>query len=137
MAIQSEEERFRRWRLVLGSESQSLRGGAATSDGLPVNLVGDDAQMDKVLEALYDSDRSAGLGSSCPSVNRWLGDIRTYFPKSVVQVMQKDAMERLHLQQMLLEPETLGWSTSRTNCTTRSTSCSARSSAAGPTSTGR
>ena len=63
--------------------------------------------MDKVLEALYDSNRSAGLGSSCPSVNRWLGDIRTYFPKSVVQVMQKDALERLNLNQMLLEPETL------------------------------
>jgi hypothetical protein len=58
-------------------------------------------------QALYDPDRSAGLGSSCPNVNRWLGDIRTYFPKSVVQVMQKDALDRLHLQQMLLEPETL------------------------------
>ena len=64
-------------------------------------------QIDKVLEALYDSNRSAGLGSSCPNVNRWLGDIRTYFPKAVVQVMQKDALERLHLQKMLLEPETL------------------------------
>jgi len=40
-------------------------------------------------------------------VNRWLGDIRTYFPKSVVQVMQQDALKRLNLQQMLLEPETL------------------------------
>jgi len=107
MTTLSEDERFRRWRLVLGKESQAVRGGAATDDGLPVSLVDDDAQMDKVLEALYDSDRSAGLGSSCPNVNRWLGDIRTYFPKSVVQVMQKDALERLNLQQMLLEPETL------------------------------
>jgi len=107
MAIPSEDERLRRWRLVLGKESQAGRGPAGTDDGLPVSLVDDDAQMDKVLEALYDSDRSAGLGSSCPNVNRWLGDIRTYFPKSVVQVMQKDALERLNLQQMLLEPETL------------------------------
>jgi len=107
MTTLSEDERFRRWRLVLGKESQAVRGGAATDDGLPVSLVDDDAQMDKVLEALYDSDRSAGLGSSCPNVNRWLGDIRTYFPKSVVQVMQKDALERLSLQRMLLEPETL------------------------------
>ena len=68
---------------------------------------GSDSEMDRVLEALYDSDRSAGLGSSCPNVNRWLGDIRQYFPKSVVQVMQKDALERLKLHQMLLEPETL------------------------------
>ena len=107
MPFHSDDERLRRWRLVLGKESQASRVGAGTDEGLPVSLVDDDAQMDKVLEALYDSDRSAGLGSSCPNVNRWLGDIRTYFPKSVVQVMQKDALDRLHLHQMLLEPETL------------------------------
>jgi Mg-chelatase subunit ChlD len=107
MPFHSDDERLRRWRLVLGKESQSSSGQPGTDEGLPVSLVDDDAQMDKVLEALYDSDRSAGLGSSCPNVNRWLGDIRTYFPKSVVQVMQKDALDRLHLHQMLLEPETL------------------------------
>jgi Mg-chelatase subunit ChlD len=36
-----------------------------------------------------------------------LGDIRRYFPSSVVQVMQRDAMERLGLRQLLLEPELL------------------------------
>jgi VWA domain containing CoxE-like protein len=107
MPFHSDDERLRRWRLVLGKDSQSSSGHSGTDEGLPVSLVDDDAQMDKVLEALYDSDRSAGLGSSCPNVNRWLGDIRTYFPKSVVQVMQKDALDRLHLHQMLLEPETL------------------------------
>jgi Mg-chelatase subunit ChlD len=40
-------------------------------------------------------------------VPRWLGDIRKYFPKTVVQVMQKDALERLKLHQMLTEPEML------------------------------
>ena len=40
-------------------------------------------------------------------MTRWLGDIRTYFPSPVVRVMQKDALERLGLQQMLLEPEML------------------------------
>jgi hypothetical protein len=78
MATPTEEERLRRWRLVLGKESQTIPGRAGMDDGLAVNLDSDDAQMDKVLEALYDSDRSAGLGSSCPNVNRWLGDIRTY-----------------------------------------------------------
>ena len=38
---------------------------------------------------------------------RWLGDIRSYFPTSVVQVMQRDAIERLDLASMLLEPELL------------------------------
>jgi VWA domain containing CoxE-like protein len=104
MSQATEEERLRRWRMLLGKDAQSTGSGA---DGLAGGLTGDDLRMDQVLEALYDSDRSAGLGSSSPNVNRWLGDIRTYFPKSVVQVMQKDAIERLNLQKMLLEPEIL------------------------------
>jgi Mg-chelatase subunit ChlD len=40
-------------------------------------------------------------------VARWLGDIRTFFPVGVVQVMQKDAIERLGLDRLLLEPELL------------------------------
>ncbi len=51
--------------------------------------------------------RRGGLGASAPRVARWLGDIRTYFPTSVVQVMQRDAVERLDLTRLLLEPELL------------------------------
>lgn len=63
--------------------------------------------MDSVLEALYDAERKGGLGRSSPSVNRWLGDIRRYFPAPVVQMLQRDALERLGLAQLLLEPELL------------------------------
>lgn len=106
------DERLRRWRLVLG-------GGAA--DGTGRELSGRDAAMDRTLGALYGSDprtggsgggsgggsRRAGLGGSAPQMARWLGDIRTYFPTSVVQVMQRDAIERLGLSALLLEPEML------------------------------
>lgn len=88
-------ERERRWRLILGSSADSCA------------LSGQDTGIDRVLEALYDSERKAGLGSSSPQVARWLGDIRQYFPSPVVQVMQRDALERLNLRQMLLEPEML------------------------------
>ncbi|PRH75728.1 hypothetical protein C6N75_29415, partial [Streptomyces solincola] len=53
------------------------------------------------------AERAAGLGASAPSVARWLGDIRAYFPRPVVQVMQRDAIDRLGLAHLLLEPETL------------------------------
>jgi Mg-chelatase subunit ChlD len=66
-----------------------------------------DLKMDQALQALYDSDRSGSLGSCSPNVARWLGDIRSYFPSSVVRVMQRDALERLNLRRMLLEPEML------------------------------
>jgi Mg-chelatase subunit ChlD len=64
-------------------------------------------QIDKTLEALYDNERKGGLGPSSPNVSRWLGDIRSFFPNTVVQVMQKDALKRLDLTQMLFEKETL------------------------------
>jgi Mg-chelatase subunit ChlD len=101
-------ERMRRWRLALGA-----------ADGTGVELTGDDVQMDAALGALYDAgpeadggpgaagSRHAGLGASAPQVARWLGDIRTFFPVSVVQVMQQDAIERLGLTHLLLEPEML------------------------------
>jgi len=72
-----------------------------------VSLSAEMKGMDDVLEALYESERKGGLGKTSPNVNRWLGDIRKYFPSSVVQLMQKDALERLNLEQMLLEPELL------------------------------
>jgi len=106
------DERMRRWRLVLGAADSGASGG-----GAGVALSGDDARIDAALGALYDSDdgaglepaaqRQAGLGASAPRVARWLGDIRTFFPVSMVQVMQKDAIERLGLTRLLLEPEML------------------------------
>lgn len=93
-------DRATRWRLVLGKPADEALGG--------VSLSSEDARRDQVLRDLYGEagvDRTGGLGGSAPKVARWLGDIRTYFPSSVVQVMQGDAMTRLGLRQLLLEPE--------------------------------
>ncbi|MCF6401892.1 VWA domain-containing protein [Chitinophaga filiformis] len=87
-----------KWRLVLGGND---------ADGTGFSLSGQELQMDKTLEALYDSEKKGGLGPSSPNVSRWLGDIRTFFPASVVQVMQRDALQRLNITQMLLEKEML------------------------------
>jgi Mg-chelatase subunit ChlD len=119
-----DEERMRRWRLILGGDD----------DGTGCRLSGGDVGMDAALAALYNGGgygtvgesrgggdgtaagrrrpqvgegRSAGLGASSPQVARWLGDIRDYFPSTVVQVMQRDAVDRLNLRQLLLEPELL------------------------------
>ncbi|SNT66132.1 VWA domain containing CoxE-like protein [Asanoa hainanensis] len=107
----ADDERRRRWRLALGEPADESLGQPN----------GRDAAMDAAMAALYDrgpdgagngepkegSRRSAGLGASAPRVARWLGDIREYFPQSVVRVMQTDAIERLNLTRLLLEPEML------------------------------
>jgi VWA domain containing CoxE-like protein len=97
------DERLKRWRLIIGNDAdQSMQS-------LGMSLTGDDLGIDKALSDLYGSgnERQGGLGRSAPNIARWLGDIRNYFPSSVVRVMQQDALERLNLQQMLLEPEML------------------------------
>lgn len=103
-------ERLRRWRLILGggaADGICTGGNGSGMDGAGFSLGATDQAIDQALSALYDSDRQGGLGASSPKVARWLGDIRSYFPTSVVQVMQQDALERLNLRQMLLEPELL------------------------------
>lgn len=99
-AASPEAERERRWRLMLGAEQDKLSPG--------------DQRLSAALGALYDGQerggggkRSAGLGRSAPSVAKWMSDIREYFPTPVVQIVQKDAFERLGLRQMLMEPEFL------------------------------
>lgn len=93
----------KRWRLVLGEAAQEATGGHG--------LTAEESKIDAALSALYDLDSPehlrGGTGSSSPKIARWLGDIRQYFPASVVQVMQRDAFERLNLHSMLFEKEML------------------------------
>lgn len=93
-----EEELLKRWRLILG-------GDEADGTGVTLNL--EEQRIDRSLEAVYDSDRRGGLGSSAPKVSRWLGDIREFFPQTVVQVIQRDAIKRLNLTSLLTEKEML------------------------------
>jgi Mg-chelatase subunit ChlD len=98
------KERTRRWQLALGSDDQS-------------SLSERDQRLSAALSALYNTPQGAGrgtgagrrggLGASSPKVARWLGDIREFFPTPLVQVIQKDAFERLNLKSLMLEPEFL------------------------------
>ncbi len=99
-----QEEKYRRWQLILGiTDEQGLKAHKLSER---------DLRLSQALSALYDGGREGkkgrgGLGRSAPKVAKWLGDIREFFPSSVVQVIQKDAFHRLGLKQMLLEPEFL------------------------------
>ncbi len=104
--------KIRRWRLILGAESQerfSTMGDCA--------LLPQEDLMDQALAAIYNrtesggwgpgaSGRGAGKGPSNPQISKWLGDVRSLFDKDLVKVIQGDAMERCGLQ-LLFEPELL------------------------------
>jgi hypothetical protein len=102
---------IKRWRLILGEDAEERLN--TTSSPL---LNDNECAMDRALAALYNSGatlpaagiaRSAGLGASYPNVAKWLTDIRRFFPKEVVHILQNDAIERKGLKHLLMEPETL------------------------------
>ncbi len=101
-------ETITRWRLILGGDD---------ADGTGASLSGEAAGMDAALSALYEFERKkkfeypgekgrGGSGKSQPSLARWLGDIRRYFPQSVVQVIQNDALREPELQRKLMPAQT-------------------------------
>lgn len=109
-----------RWRLILGKSAEEPLQRIGRRDQ-PI-LGGDQAELDDALEAIYSSDEierdeweadpSHGVhgpakGRSFPRVAKWLDQIRTFFPKDVVVLLQKDAIERRGLKQLLFEPEIL------------------------------
>jgi Mg-chelatase subunit ChlD len=94
----SANERWRRWQLALGEEDEEN------------GLADRDRRMNAALSALYNrgpDSRRGGLGASAPRVAKWLGDIREFFPAPLVQIVQKDALERLNLKALMFEPELL------------------------------
>lgn len=113
---------LQRWRLILGKQAED----SLSSMGQGASLTGDQAELDEALDAIYAGDDneeltkedwasdpkigspgSARRGSGFPKVAKWLDQIRTFFPKDVVVLLQKDAIERRGLKQLLLEPEVL------------------------------
>ena len=111
------DENGRRWRLILGqTEARGQRlnrpnRAKATAKGdeqqTQTGLSEQDQAMDEALEALYGDSTGGDLSDSNPDIARWLGDIRTYFPAEVVQVMQQDALNKLNLRRLLSQPEFL------------------------------
>jgi len=93
----NEQQRLRRWHLALGDDESDLDER--------------DRRLSAALSALYNptqpGKRAGSLSASSPRVARWLGDIREFFPISLVQIIQKDAFERLNLKALMLEPEFL------------------------------
>lgn len=108
-------DRVQRFRLILGKTAEDgLRAQCGATGAL---LDAGMSEIDDALGQIYEIEdergedkgqRQAGLGKSAPRLAKWLGDIRNYFPKDVVAVIQQDAIERKGLTQLLFEPETLG-----------------------------
>lgn len=104
------KQHLKRWRLILGTEAENKinsMGGGST-------LSAEELLMDSALSQIYGADGSengsgggAGNGLSSPKLTKWLGDLRSLFEPMEIKVIQRDAIEKKGLKQLLFEPEML------------------------------
>ncbi len=96
-----------RWRLALGPGAERTDPRFALEPLREAFEMPERAKdLDEALSFVYE-DRSGGGGSSKPYIPKWLSAVREFFSHEVVALVQKDAIERRNLTQLLLEPETL------------------------------
>ncbi|CAN5917094.1 VWA domain-containing protein [soil metagenome] len=103
-----------RWRLALGPEAEktsselglsALHQAGGGLDGVDGARLQD---FDDALGFAYDDGaKKGGSSSSRPYLPKWLGLLREFFTKDVIALVQKDAIERKNLTELLFEPETL------------------------------
>ena len=91
-----------RWRLVLGKSAE----GEMPLSGARLR------RMDDALDFLYSREagadvRQGGLGASSPSVAHWLSEVRTLFPQETAEVLQRHALDRYQLTELLADREVL------------------------------
>lgn len=105
-----DEKRRLRWRLILGKDASNCMGGAGGQQ---------EQQCDEALAFLYDreysdrnsrsqnSQRSGDLSASQLSVPDWINRVHTLFPKRTIERLEKDALERYDIQEIVTNPEVL------------------------------
>lgn len=100
-----------RWRLVLGKYAEQRLGGSGSG------LQGQAGRMDRALDYLYGREyKGRGLrgeiapGSLDPSqltLVNWLNEVRELFPRDTVEVIEKHALDRYGLTELVTDPQTL------------------------------
>lgn len=106
-----EQEVINRWRLLLGKYA---------SDNLPFSESAGSFQymdMEQVLDFIYSKEygeeqevremRGGGMEDSNITVPRWITKVKTLFPKKTVEIMEKHALQRYNMTELLTDPEIL------------------------------
>lgn len=98
-----------RWRLVLGKDADSACSGVLDGEGMA---------RDTALEYLYgreygsgrnvrSDDRTGGMGDSALKVPDWINKVHELFPQRTIERLEKDALERYHLEEMVTNADLL------------------------------
>jgi len=108
MSKEKDIEQLNKWRLMLGkysSDQISFGQGAARY-----------MEMEDVLEYLYSREygedsgvreEKGSLEDSNPTVSHWINKVRKLFPKETVEILEKQALDRYGMTELLTDREVL------------------------------
>lgn len=99
-----------RWRLVLGKFAEDRIGFSEDSSNY--------SELSDLLEFLYDRDYDeergirvddprGGRGSSKFTVPSWITKVRSLFPKETVEILEKHALEKYNMKELLTDKKVL------------------------------
>jgi Mg-chelatase subunit ChlD len=106
----ADRSRLVRWRLVLGQGAEEALG---------CSLDGAAAEQDRALDYLYNREygpsrnvrgqggNAGGLGDSQLTVPEWINAVHTLFPRKTVERIERDALERYQINEMVTNPDLL------------------------------
>ncbi len=110
MSNSQDIEQLNKWRLMLGKYSENqIQFGGGTSTARYM-------EMEDVLDYLYareygeDSgvrEEKGGLEDSNPTVSHWINKVRKLFPKETVEILEKQALDRYGMTELLTDKEVL------------------------------
>ena len=103
-------EQLNKWRLILGKYSSEQL--PFDDDGTGIRYV----ELEDVLDFLYSREygeedgvrqQTGGSGGSSLTVSEWINKIRKLFPKETVEIMEKQALDRYGMTELLTDKDVL------------------------------
>ncbi|GAA3193585.1 VWA domain-containing protein [Actinocorallia longicatena] len=105
------DEGLERWRLILGSPAEGCTGGlsgtAAGQDAALEWLYGRDEELTRRGVRRGGANRSAGSEPSNVTTVDWLDDVHRLFPKETIERLERDAVERYEILEVVTDPNVL------------------------------
>jgi hypothetical protein len=104
-----QEKRRLRWRLLLGESTEDLLGSLSAEWQDRETAIGylyDRENADRNIRK-DQQDRSGSLDPSELTVPDWINAVHELFPQKTIERLEKDALERYHLEEMVTNPDLL------------------------------
>ncbi|MEV6208276.1 VWA domain-containing protein [Kitasatospora sp. NPDC051914] len=106
------DEGLERWRLILGAPAERATGplgrDAAARDAALEWLYGRDADLERRgVRSGPSGTRTGGDGPSRVTAVDWLDDVHRLFPKETVERLERDAVERYGIDEIVTDPDVL------------------------------